>query len=164
MLTSQLNAMISAGNALRNEEGEITAKNALQFTASLATQLAGMAKLILANGSLALIEQLKKPFPANIPAMLTTAGMLASVSATVAGCFENGGIVGGSSYYGDNIVARVNSGEMILNRSQQGNLFDMINSGTASGGSSGGNVNFEIKGDKLVGLLANYNSKHKRFR
>ena len=50
--------MISAGNSLRNEEGEITAENALQFTASLATQLAGMAKLLLAEGSLALVKQL----------------------------------------------------------------------------------------------------------
>ena len=36
--------------------------------------------------------------------------------------FENGGIVGGQSYTGDNVTARVNSGELILNKAQQNNL------------------------------------------
>jgi hypothetical protein len=32
--------------------------------------------------------------------------------------FETGGIIGGNSYHGDKLVARVNSGEMILNGRQ----------------------------------------------
>lgn len=47
--------------------------------------------------------------------------------------FANGGIVGGSSFSGDNITARVNSGEMILNKAQQAQLWK-----TANGGGSGG--------------------------
>lgn len=42
--------------------------------------------------------------------------------------FATGGIVGGTSYTGDRVTANVNSGEMILNRMQQRNLFDSINS------------------------------------
>lgn len=49
--------------------------------------------------------------------------------------FAKGGIVGGSSYYGDNISANVNSGEMILTRAQQKTLWD-----TANGGGGGGNI------------------------
>lgn len=41
--------------------------------------------------------------------------------------FESGGIVGGTSFSGDKVVAHVNSGEMILNREQQTNLFKMAN-------------------------------------
>lgn len=43
--------------------------------------------------------------------------------------FEGGGIVGGTSFSGDKVVAHVNSGEMILNREQQTRLFDMANFG-----------------------------------
>ena len=50
--------------------------------------------------------------------------------------FEEGGIVPGTSYKGDNVNANVNSGEMILNGSQQKNLFD-----TANGKDSKGNNN-----------------------
>lgn len=48
--------------------------------------------------------------------------------------YENGGIVPGSSFSGDNVQARVNSGEMILNRQQQSNLFNMAKSGGSSNG------------------------------
>lgn len=48
--------------------------------------------------------------------------------------FQHGGIVPGNSVSGDNVMARVNSGEMILNRQQQARLFDMANRGDAGGG------------------------------
>ena len=50
-----------------------------------------------------------------------------------AGDFANGGIIGGGSFAGDNITANVNSGEMILNRGQQKNLFDIANGGGGGG-------------------------------
>lgn len=55
--------------------------------------------------------------------------------------FATGGIVGGASYVGDNVVARVNSGEMILNASQQRKLFDMI---AKSNNTSGGLIDYEM--------------------
>ena len=42
--------------------------------------------------------------------------------------FATGGIVGGNEYSGDKILARVNSGEMILNAQQQANLFSFVSS------------------------------------
>lgn len=48
--------------------------------------------------------------------------------------FAYGGIVGGSSFSGDNMLARVNSGEMILNSAQQNRLFQIANGGGSSGG------------------------------
>jgi tape measure domain-containing protein len=48
--------------------------------------------------------------------------------------FEQGGIVPGSSFTGDNVQARVNSGEMILNKEQQARLFDIANGREDGGG------------------------------
>ena len=66
------------------------------------------------------------PFPANIAAI--AAGVAAVVGAlSIVGSFTTGGIVGGNSPSGDKLLARVNSGEMILNREQQSRLFSMLN-------------------------------------
>lgn len=53
---------------------------------------------------------------------------IASVIAALANVpkFAEGGIVGGSSYYGDKILARLNSGELVLNRSQQAGLLGAL--------------------------------------
>lgn len=59
---------------------------------------------------------------------ITAAAAVASVIAAMTSVpkFAGGGIVPGSSFYGDHVPALVNSGEMILNRSQQSNLFSML--------------------------------------
>ena len=72
-------------------------------------------------------------------------GILATAKNSFAGSYAGGGIVGGSSYSGDKLWARVNSGEMILNKAQQQAL--------ATGG---GQVKFVIEGSQLKGVLQNY--------
>lgn len=90
--------------------------------------------------------------------LATSAGYIAAAKTMTKGAqaFANGGIVKGSSYSGDKVLARVNSGEMLLNKGQQANLFKMLNNG-----GTGGEVKFEIDGTKLVGVLNNYNRKRK---
>lgn len=54
-----------------------------------------------------------------------TAAMVSTISAiksATAGSYEQGGIVPGNSFTGDNLTANVNSGELILNRAQQNTL------------------------------------------
>ena len=68
------------------------------------------------------------------------AGMKALIAG--AGAFARGGIVGGTDYH-DNTIARVSSGEMILNGRQQRNLFNSINRGELGGG---GTQKIEIVG------------------
>ena len=80
------------------------------------------------------------------------AGIVAALIAAMSK-FATGGIVGGNSYSGDKNIVRVNSGEMILNKTQQRNLLDIANGKT---GARGGQVEFKIKGDQLVGVLNNY--------
>ena len=61
------------------------------------------------------------------------ANVAAIRAAPVGGSFEHGGIVPGTSFSGDNVVANVNSGEMILNKQQQAKLFDIANRGGSGG-------------------------------
>lgn len=66
------------------------------------------------------------------------AAIMAAVLAFADG-FATGGIVPGNSFSGDNVVARVNSGEMILNGAQQARLFDIAN-GDNPGVATGANA------------------------
>lgn len=64
--------------------------------------------------------------------------------------FASGGIVPGSSYYGDNVQANVNSGEMILNAAQQKQLWQMANGNAAGGVAVNVPVNIENNTDARV--------------
>lgn len=99
------------------------------------------------------------PFPANIAAIAsiiaTVVGTFASIFSTV-GAFAGGGIIQGASTHGDQLLARVNAGEMILNGSQQARLFNLLDGAGAIGGAGIGQVSFKIKGSDLYGSLSNY--------
>lgn len=90
---------------------------------------------------------------------LTGLGQLATMVAGVKsmGGYADGGVIAGGSAHGDNLVARVNAGEMILNGSQQRRLFNLLDGGGSP--LMGGNVTFTINGSTLQGVLRNYNNK-----
>lgn len=101
---------------------------------------------------------------ASIPIVgwIMAAAAAASVISAMAAIpkFAGGGIVPGSSYYGDRVPAMLNSGEMVLNASQQANLFRMID-----GGSSGQmQAKVTVEGDKLAVLIDRVNAKRRRVR
>lgn len=89
-------------------------------------------------------------------------GALATMISAVKG-YATGGIVEGATYHGDKILARVNAGEMILNKRQQGNLWDILDNGASARG-MGGRVDFHISGPNLVGTLRNYDNKMSKVR
>lgn len=98
--------------------------------------------------------------------LITT--MLAIQAATKAtalslSAFAEGGIVGGSSYHGDKVLARVDSGEMILNKHQQRNLFNLLDSSTfpQSGGTTV-TVQGVIHGTDLLLVQKNTNNVRRR--
>ena len=63
--------------------------------------------------------------------------------------FAQGGVVPGTSYTGDKVLARVNSGEMILTRQQQAALFNGMQAPVASGSSL-------VRGEDIYLALSNY--------
>ena len=96
-----------------------------------------------------------------ITAIAAIASLIAAVSSIPK--FATGGIVGGSSLIGDNILVGVNSGEMILNRRQQANLFNLLDAKYTGNSATNQNVKFTISGKDLVATLNNYNDKAKRY-
>lgn len=76
----------------------------------------------------AVAEGAKVPFPGNLAAMATVVATIASIFSSLPK-FADGGVVGGSSYFGDKLLARVNSGEMILNQKQQSRLLSLTDGG-----------------------------------
>lgn len=91
--------------------------------------------------------------------------------------FATGGIVGGNSKSGDRVLARVNSGEMILNAAQQAQLFAIANgrmqptvntdvlTGLMAGGAGGvkaGSVVGKIRGRDIVLVTANETRSNRR--
>lgn len=90
---------------------------------------------------------------ANIPIVgpIMAVGAIASIIGAFASLpkFEHSGIVGGNSYTGDKLLARVNSGELILNTKHQTSLLNQLESSDGRAG----NVVFKISGKELVGIL-----------
>ena len=81
-----------------------------------------------------------------------------STIASVAGSFAEGGIIYGGSQLGDQMVAKVNAGEMIINGKQQQNLWKAISTGNL-GGQRENTVtvtNVRVKGSDLYLALKNY--------
>lgn len=92
---------------------------------------------VIVNGIQQVSEAAKLPYPANIPAVAFAVADAAARTASIAAqkpSFEQGGIVPGTSFTGDNVQANVNSGEMILNRQQQSQLFSLANGAGTNGG------------------------------
>ena len=102
------------------------------------------------------------PFPANIGAIASIVATIMSTFAqigSIVGAFADGGVVGGS-LHGDKVLARLNGGEMVLNKTQQSKLFHAIESGRFgdNNNTTPSTITWKIKGSDLYGTLSNYKS------
>lgn len=120
------------------------------------SSISSIAQMVLQLQSLATAQGVASasalPFPANLGAIATVVATIASIFSSLPK-FADGGIVGGSSFYGDKLLARVNSGEMILNKKQQKSLYGMTGGTEITLGVS------RIQGADLYLSLKNYMSK-----
>ena len=121
---------------------------ALQSISNIANVISQTMGLAMARGT---ASAAAAPWPANIGAI---ASVIATIVSTFASFpkFADGGIVGGSSYFGDKLLARVNSGELILNQKQQESLYHMTENDR-----SNINIGFDrVRGSDIYLALKNY--------
>ena len=98
----------------------VTQLIAMMLSQSIAQSIAGATASGAATGPAAIFTT---------PAFIATAvgGVLSAFAAIPK--FADGGIVGGTSYYGDKLLAMVNSGEAVFNRDQQKTLYNAVGGG-----------------------------------
>ena len=143
LFASTSTAAASADTAATSQE---VANSTAKTAASSKEAIAG----VTASGA-------KMQFPLNLVAIAAGVAAVIAALATISGSFAGGGIIQGANTHGDQLLARVNAGEMILNGSQQRNLFNLLDGGTGSNMS--GQVEFKISGSALKGVLRNYDNK-----
>ena len=160
-----MGSMFSSIGQMTDDETAAVMQGLASITGSIAEAVPAIMSLVgaksaeaVANG---LAESSKVKFPANLPAIATTIATIMSVIGTiasVAGSFAEGGIIYGGSQLGDQMVAKVNAGEMIINGKQQQNLWKAISTGNL-GGQRENTVtvtNVRVKGSDLYLALKNY--------
>lgn len=122
----------------------------------------------ISEGALAIAKGVESaagvPFPANIPAIIAVvaqvsalvAGVMSSIAQAKqlvgqadAGKFAKGGVVGGSSYSGDKLIAHVNSGEGIYTNTQANNILQEVANNPARGG-----IDYELLGETMAAAVA----------
>lgn len=160
-----MGTMFSAIGQMSDDETATILQGLASITGSIAEAVPAIMSLVgaksaeaIANGT---AEASKAPFPANIAAIASTVAAIMGVIGTiasVAGSFAEGGIISGGSQIGDQMVAKVNSGEMIINGKQQQNLWKAISTGNL-GGNTENQIsvsNVRVKGSDLYLALKNY--------
>jgi hypothetical protein len=160
------------GNSLANIGDDIGAMFSGDSFDLGRTMLQTLAGLLRQLGEIAIqtgigLLAIKKAFSSLNPVIAIGAGValiafssLITSSIKDAGAFANGGVVGGNSYYGDRLYARVNSGELILNQKQQASIWNGLN---RSGGESFiSSLETRVKGEDLLIVLDRANKKKNR--
>lgn len=184
-LIDMLTSSTEAETAATAVNTAITASNTGVSAANTATKSGEAVANATASGA-------KLPFPANLVAIAAGVAAVVGALGMISGAFADGGIVGGSSWRGDKLMARVNSGEMILNGAQQSRLFAIANGASVYGAASGvgrglvegvkvgpeierlravvvknsenrfGSISLRLRGSDLVGVIANETRGNRR--
>lgn len=158
------NAVATQGEAVAEEAAAASAmKSAAASAANASAKGTEAAANSAAAASGAASSMASIPFVGPVLAVAAVAAVIGAIIAASSKSnklkkYAGGGIVSGTSLYGDMNLARVNNGEMILNNKQQENLWKFINSDNKTS-SNISTVEFKIKGSTLVGAIDNYNKK-----
>lgn len=176
---SAIGGIMGSLSGLTNESAAAYLQWGANVIASIAQAIPAIMSLTTAKTAEAAANSANSAAQIPFVGWLAAAGAALSVVAAMASIpkFAMGGIVPGASFTGDKVPALLNSGEMILNRSQQSGLFQLLNGGVSSNlkqaispGNSAqdtntpSNVIFRIHGRDLEGVLSNYHNQKTKVR
>ena len=173
----EMSQAMTGFGAIMNSVNQITAEGGAAWIGYAANVLNAVAMAIPQIMALTAVEEVEAQTKAkgaaagaaksvaSIPIVgpIMAVAAIASVMAALTSLpkFKDGGIVAGGQVVGDKVPILVNSGEMVLNRNQQANLFDMLD----KGGSSQPQVvmlNPRIRGTDIELALENVNKSRRR--
>lgn len=143
---------------IANMAAETAAVNATVAEQTVVETTASSIKKTAATGEMAAkstAAYASIPFAGPALAAAQIAAFTAMIAAASIPKFKDGGIIGGGATSGDQMLARVNAGEMILNKPQQGNLWKMLNSTSRVRGESL-EVGGKVRGADIHLALKNY--------
>lgn len=129
----EMNAALGHTGEIFSSLGGVMGSFGNEMGAWIMNSIGSVAQMVKELQSLAtargVAEAASKPYPLNLAAMATVVGTVASIFSSLPK-FADGGVVGGSSYFGDKLIARVNSGETILTNKMAGRALSMIEGGS----------------------------------
>ena len=169
-----INTLTEIGTALKAARTAADATEAATAQASAATEVAAEGEKAAASATTAGVKTGEAaasagnamagiPIVGPILAVAAIAAVLAAIIAAIskgkssAGKYAEGGIIPGNSLSGDNQWARVNAGEVILNRAQQSNIAAQL---TAGNPMSNMHIETRLSGEDIRIVLAN--NSHRR--
>lgn len=159
-----IGSMMSSVSNITNEGAAGWLRYASSLVGSISSAIPALRQLYTANQAVAIAEGTKSAASTPVIGWITAIGAIGSMIAAFASIpkFANGGIVPGNMFSGDRVPVLANSGEMILNQTQQGRLFNILQSGGYRRNGEAQKVEFEIAYDKLIGVLNNGDRKARR--
>ena len=159
-----IGSMMSSVSNITNEGAAGWLRYASSLVGSISSAIPALRQLYTANQAVAIAEGTKSAASTPVIGWITAIGAIGSMIAAFASIpkFANGGIVPGNMFSGDRVPVLANSGEMILNQTQQGRLFNILQSGGYRRIEEAQKVEFEIAYDKLIGVLNNGDRKARR--
>lgn len=114
----------------------------------------GFSKALAQNGKLGVWEWIA----AAAAGLATMVSVQNTIKSQTSG-YAEGGVITGPYSSGDRMIARVNAGEMILNKRQQSNLFNAIDENRLGGGNSNNTISLQsvkVRGADLYLTMKNY--------
>lgn len=160
---SAITTVMSSVTNMTNEGAAAWLGYSANIVSSVAAAIPALTSLTTALTAKAAAESAGSAAAVPVVGWINAVAAITAITAAMASIpkFATGGIVGGSSFTGDNMLARVNSGEMILNNRQQRNLFSLLNGG---GSNNNSEVKLRIEGRDLVGVLNSQTNRTSKYK